>query len=87
MLTKAILAWRVGGLKFRSAWKVYNTQRGIGIGCVFPMCSGIDEWSHLFECIFYDTKVRGHIDNKADIAQLIVNISRECAIKVKLPLI
>ena len=65
-LSETIIMLRYG-LNASPAVLLYNTQRGIGIGCVFPMCSGIDEWSHLFECIFYDTKVRGHIINKADI--------------------
>ena len=46
-MAQVLLAWRTGSLRFKSAWKIYNVKRGLGVNCVMPMCDApIDNWSH-----------------------------------------
>ena len=52
-----------------------------------PMCDGkIDNWEHLIECKFYDTKWNHEWSSEEEIAKFLVKISRERMIKVKMPL-
>ena len=90
--SRALLLWRLGSLRFRGVWKVYNRKHGLASKCVMPQC-GYEEdcWSHMIECPFYDTKwdpkwLSGP-SFESDLADFIVKISRERFIKVKHPLI
>ena len=83
---RAILFWRTGALKFRTTWRIYNQKKGIGIGCVMPMCPGTDDLNHVKVCKFYDTKWDDKFQLEKDLASYLVKISRERFIKVKLPL-
>ena len=86
-LAQALFAWRTGSLQFKSSRKIYNVKRGLGIHCVMPMCDGkIDNWEHLIECKFYDTKWNHEWSSEEEIAKFLVKISRERMIKVKMPL-
>ena len=89
---RALLLWRLGSLRFKGVWKVYNRKNGIESKCVMPQC-GFEEdcWSHMIVCPFYDTKwnpkwMEGP-SMESDLADFIVKISRERFIKVKCPLI
>ena len=77
-----LLFWRCGALKF----KLYNIKRGVGIGCVMPMC-GEDQWDHMTKCPFYDTKWNEKWEREEDVANYIVAASRERMIMVKILLI
>ena len=50
---RALFMWNVGALKFKCLWKLYNVKRGIGVGCLMPICSGNDNLEHVQQCPFY----------------------------------
>ena len=84
---KALLAWRTGALRFKTVWRLYNLKRGLGINCVMPQCDGArDDWDHVRQCLFYDTKWDDNWQTEDEIADYLVKISRERFIKVKMPL-
>ena len=35
---RALLLWRLGSLRFKGVWKVYNRKHGIESKCVMPQC-------------------------------------------------
>ena len=82
--SKALLFWRTGTLKH---WKIYNLKNSVGINCPMPMCPGpFDDWNHLRDCQFYDTKWDNSWKLESEIAAYLVKVSRERYIKVKRPL-
>ena len=50
--SRALFFWYTRALKFKTQWKVYNIQKGIGVNCVFPLCPGFDELLHVKVCMF-----------------------------------
>jgi len=86
-MAQALIAWRTGSLRFKSAWKIYNVKRGLGVHCVMPMCDApVDNWSHMIRCKFYDTGWNEKWTSEKEIATYIVKASRERFVKVKMPL-
>ena len=86
-MSKALLFWRVGALKFKSLWRQYNLKNGISVKCVMPMCPHpTDNLDHVKECKFYDNKWDPKWKLEVEIAAYIVRISRERFQKVKMPL-
>ena len=84
---RALLFWRVGSLRFKVQWKLYNLKRGLGVKCVMPMCDGVDSWEHMIVCPFYDTKWNPEWKEEDEIAEYLVKASRERFTKVRLPII
>ena len=86
---KALLAFRFGSLKFRSAWRVYNNKKGIGINCVHPICPGIDSLIHVqYECKFYKTTWKQeYFDSEESLADYLIKINNERIKLYRLPII
>ena len=83
---KALFAWRTGALRFKKSWRMYNTKRGMGIGCV--MCNeGDDEWQHMIVCKHYHTKFASWMISESQIADYVVEVNRERFVRMKMPLI
>ena len=81
------LAWRVGSLRFKTAWRLYNTRRGLGTKCIMPMCGHEDTLDHMKQCKFYETKWDDKWVEDEDIARYLEKANRERFIKAKMPLI
>ena len=65
---------------------MYNTKRGMGIGCV--MCNeGDDEWQHMIVCKHYHTKFASWMISESQIADYVVEVNRERFVRMKMPLI
>ena len=85
--SQALLGWRTGSLKFRSTWKVYNTKHGLSSSCVFPLCSGIDSWSHMIQCPWYTVKWNPKFTEEEEIATYILKVSMERLKRLRMPLL
>ena len=76
MEAKAIIFYRTGALRFKSAWKIYNSKREGGIWCVSRLCVEPDSWEHMIKCPFYNTKYSEHKTDK-ELANYLVTVNRE----------
>ena len=85
--SRAILLWRTGGLKFKTQWKLYNVKRGIGIGCLMPVCPGLDNLDHVKNCPFYETKWDNRWKDDEELAIYLVKINRERTRRFKMPIL
>ena len=87
---KSFLGWpksRVGALKTKTAWRLYNVARGVGVSCVWPMCSGEDDFEHIKVCRFYENRWSNKFCTEEELAKFIVNINRERMRKFKMPIL
>merc|ERR1712098_266674 len=85
--SRAILLWRTGGLKFKTRWKLYNVKRGIGIGCLMPVCPGLDNLDHVKNCPFYETKWDNRWKDDEELATYLVKLNRERTRRFKMPIL
>ena len=74
-------------MKFRSTWKVYNTKHGLSSACVFPLCDGIDFWSHMIQCLWYTVNWNPKFTEEEEIAGYILKVSMERLKRLRLPLL
>ena len=85
--SQALLLWRVGALKTKTAWRLYNVARGVGVSCVWPMCEGEDDFEHIKVCKFYQNRWNSKCCTEEELAKFIVNINRERVTKFKMPIL
>ena len=79
--------WNVGALKFKCLWKLYNVKRGIGVGCLMPICSGTDNLEHVQQCPFYYTKWNpAWVNDDENMAKYLVKLNRERTKRFKMPM-
>ena len=83
---RALLFWYTGALKFKTLWKLYNVQRGVGINCLFLFCPGNDDLNHVQNCQFYHTRWKREWTDDKDITNYLVKLNRECTERFKMPL-
>ena len=87
LMSQAFLGWRTGSLKFKSTWKVYNTRNGLSSSCVFPLCPGLDTWSHMIECPWYTVKWNPKYTEEEEITRYILEVSMERLKRTRCPLL
>ena len=85
--SRSLLFWRIGALRLKTQWKIYNTKRGLGTDCVMPLCNGVDNIEHIKKCTWYDTKWSDKVVTDSDFANYLVKINRERLNKVKMPIL
>ena len=84
---RALFLWRVGALKLKTQWKIYNVKRGVGTDCVMPLCGEDDTLDHIKECKWYETKWDEKCSTERELANYLVKINRERLKKVKMPIL
>ena len=82
---KALLCWKVGCLKFKDHWRLYNSTKYGNTNWLFKECKGKDDYNHVKNCKFYDTRFTEDDDER--FAKFLVSIHHERIIKFKMPLI
>ena len=88
MKVKALLYFRTGSLKFKTAWKIYNCKRGVGINCVHPLCDQQDTFEHAKICRFNETIWKDEFSDSEDqTAEYIMLLNRERIRKYRMPII
>ena len=85
--SRSLLFWRIGALRLKTQWKIYNTKRRLGTDCVMPLCNGVDNIEHIKKCPWYDTKWSDKVVTDSDFANYLVKINRERLNKVKMPIL
>ena len=83
---RALFFWYTGALKLKMHRKVYNIRKGIGVNCVFPLCPGLNEMSHVNVCMFYQTKWSDRWTSDEELADYLTKINREQLQVYKIPL-
>ena len=63
---RAILLWRVGMLRFRGNWRVFNLSKNLSVDCPHPLCGEVDTFVHAVECPFMNTKMGDRDENVAE---------------------
>ena len=85
---KVLLAYKTGSLKFKTAWRIYNTKRGIGTHCLFNLCPNLDNLYHVQQCLFYEVKwKREYLDSEEQLAEYLLQLNRERIKKFRMPII
>ena len=85
---KALLAFRVGALKFKYNWRIYNVKRGIGINCLHPLCNENDTLFHVQRCKFYRTIWKDkYNDSEESLAEYLLKLNTERINTYRMPII
>ena len=75
---KAVLAWRIGSLRFRMLWKGYYEKKNMSTTCPFPLCGSDDTYDHSTRCLFMNTKINnGIIEEDFRIADYLIRLNNE----------
>ena len=75
-------------VKRQYIWKLYNVKRGVGIGCLMPVCDGLDNLEHVQQCKFYYTKWNpAWVNDDDSVEKYLVKLNRKRTKRFKMPII
>ena len=75
---RAVLLWRVGALRFRSAWKDYYDKKKMSTLCPNRLCDQEDSMNHAMICPFADVKINREIQfEDKRMADFLVRLNRD----------
>ena len=87
-LSRALLMYRVGALKVKDTWRIFNSTKYGTLACPVPGCSEDDTVDHLFTCQGYEChKVMFNRwdSGELELAEYVMQLSEERFRRFRMP--